>query len=80
MVTTIQVENDVKKKLDSLKVHPRESYNDLIERMIKGNYEGKENLVETIEILSDPSLMKGIAEGVEDFKKRRWISLEELDN
>ncbi len=34
-ITSIQVHDDVRKKLEKLKLHSRESYNDVIERMIK---------------------------------------------
>ena len=34
MTTTIQIEEKVKSKLDKLKVHHRESYNELIDKMI----------------------------------------------
>jgi len=32
--TTIQVSEETKKKLDELKVHPREPYEDVIKRLI----------------------------------------------
>lgn len=35
MVTTIQIEEGTKKKLDSLKIHHRETYNELITKMIE---------------------------------------------
>jgi uncharacterized protein (UPF0248 family) len=67
MVTTIQLDEKVKEKLDKLKVHYRESYNDLIVRILSNctpkNFE-KESLVETIEILSDPETMRDIAEAL----------------
>jgi len=53
MVTTIQIEEKLKDKLDKLKVHHRESYNDLIVRLINSfspNNFDKESLIETIEI------------------------------
>ena len=34
MVTTVQIDDDLKKRLNLLKIHPRESYNDLIARLI----------------------------------------------
>jgi len=37
-----------------------------------------ESLVETLEILSDPEMMKGIRQGREDIKAGRTISLEAL--
>ena len=80
MVTTIQVEEDVKKKLDSIKLHHRESYNELIVRMLKSFSAGnKESLIETIEVLSDPEAMRDIAKGIEDYKKGRTITLEEAE-
>lgn len=37
-----------------------------------------ESWKETLEILSDPKLMKAIREGEEDFKKGRYITFEQL--
>ena len=34
-VTTIRVHEDTKKLLDEIKVHPRETYEDVIRRLIK---------------------------------------------
>lgn len=80
MVTTIQVEENVKKKLDAIKLHHRESYNELLIRMLKSySTEDKENLIETIEVLSDPKTMREIAEGIEDYKKGRTITLQEAE-
>ena len=67
MVTTIQIDEALKTKLDNLKIHHRETYNELISRLVNGaspkNYD-RESLIETIEVLSDPELMKGIAEAL----------------
>ena len=72
MVTTIQVENKLKEKLDSLKVHHRESYNELITRLVENvtpkNID-KESLIETVEVLSDPDTMRRIAEAQERINK-----------
>ena len=38
-----------------------------------------ESLKETLEIISDPKKMKAIKEGEEDFKKGRFISLEQFE-
>ena len=35
METTIQIEKKLKDKLEELKIHPRESYNKVIERLVK---------------------------------------------
>ena len=69
METTIRLNNNVKKRLDSIKVHSRESYNDVIARIIEGSDSSKideESLKETLEILSDPQLMIDLKEALED--------------
>jgi hypothetical protein len=72
MVTTIQIDESIKEVLEDLKIHPRETYNDLISRLINGfssvNVD-RESLIATIEVLSDPELMKGIKEALEEEKK-----------
>jgi predicted CopG family antitoxin len=35
MTTTIQIKEETKKKLNSMKLHPRETYEEVIERMIE---------------------------------------------
>jgi predicted CopG family antitoxin len=68
MITTIQVDNKLKEKLDKLKIHHRESYNELITRLIENCSPAKmdkESLIETIEVLSDPETMRNIAEAME---------------
>ena len=35
MATTIQLKNDVKTKLDSYKMHPRESYNEVVGKILE---------------------------------------------
>ncbi|MFQ5531728.1 MAG: antitoxin VapB family protein [Candidatus Nanoarchaeia archaeon] len=78
METTIRLSNNVKEKLDLLKVHSRESYNDLISRMVeecKRMNVDEESLKETIEVLSDPETMRDIAEALRDFEKGKFIEL-----
>lgn len=70
MVTTIQLDESIKKKLDSLKVHHRETYNELLKRLIQGQPdEEKESLIETLETMSDPETMRNIAEAMEEINK-----------
>jgi len=79
--TTIQLDTKLKKKLDKLKIHSRETYNELIERVIgKSYYEiDRESLLATIEVLSDPELMRGIAEALEEEKRgEKGTTLEEV--
>lgn len=68
MVTTIQLDEKLKEKLDELKIHHRETYNDLIQRLIENcspQNMDRESLIATIEVLSNPELMKGIKDALE---------------
>ena len=78
MITTIQLERQTKEKLDALKVHNRESYNDVIERIIgecKGIKVDEESLRETIDILSDPETLRDIADALKEFSEGKFIEL-----
>ena len=83
MITTIQFNKNTKKKLDNLKIYNRESYNELILRLLEGNSSvnaSRESLIETIEILSDPNMMKGIADSLKRVEKGDFgTSLEKLE-
>ena len=81
METTVRLNSSIKNRLDSFKVHPRESYNDVIARMTENiNVNIDENsLKETIEVLSDPETMRNIAEALEKFNNgNSGISWEEI--
>ena len=82
MITTIQLDSKLKEKLDKLKVHHRESYNELISRLLNANSSrnsSRESLLETIETLSNPNEMREIAEAIESFEKQeKGTTLEEL--
>ncbi|MDP2673153.1 MAG: hypothetical protein Q8O84_05050 [Nanoarchaeota archaeon] len=82
MVTTIQLNEDVKQKLDKLKIHHRETYNDLVCRLIiepSSRNANRESLIETIEVLSNPQTMRDIAEALEDINnKDKWVSWKEI--
>jgi len=82
MITTIQIDNKTKNVLDSFKVHPRESYNELIKRILSNcnpkNF-SNESLIETIATLSDPEEMREIAQSLEEFQSgKRGKTLEEI--
>ena len=64
MVTTIQLEERVKHKLEELKIHPREPYNQVIERLIEISKE-EELSLQTI---------KNIKQALEDIKHGRVYS------
>ena len=79
MVTTIQLDERTKMMLDKLKAHHRESYNELLKKMIARFSEAdRESLAETVEILSDPEMMRDIAQGIEDFKRGKGTKLEDF--
>jgi len=82
MITTIQIESKLKERLDKLKIHHRESYNELIARLISGcspSNVSRESLLETIEVLSDPETMRDIAGALEDYEKgKRGKTLEQI--
>lgn len=81
MVTTIQLDEKVKEKLDKLKVYNRETYNEIILRLINSSSPQKldrESLLETVEILSDPDTMREIARGIEDYNKGRFKTLAQV--
>ena len=82
MVTTIQIDELLKSKLDSMKVHQRESYNSLLQRIVE-NFPSEtidtESLTATIEVLSDPKLMKGIKEALEEeMSGKKGTSMKDL--
>ena len=80
MVTTIQVDDGTKKVLDKLKSHHRESYNELLQKLIEVFQSGanREQLVETLEVISDPEAMREIAESLEAYEAGKGKSLKQL--
>ena len=66
-ITTIQIDKEIKSSLDKLKIHHRETYNELLDRLINNTRPvnaDRESLIATIEVLSDPELMKGLSESL----------------
>ncbi len=66
-ITTIQIDKEIKSSLDKLKIHHRETYNELLDRLINNTKPvnaDRESLIATIEVLSDPELMKGLSESL----------------
>ena len=83
MVTTIQIDENLKERLDKLKIHYRETYNELISRIINSAQNEKiteESLIETIEILSDPKTLKEITEGLNEYKLGNFKTLTQIKN
>jgi predicted CopG family antitoxin len=67
--TTIQVNKKVKRELDGLKLHPRESYNDVIERLI---------VVETEDEELSPETVKHIEQSLKEIKAGKYASFEQV--
>lgn len=79
MVTTIQLDERTKLLLDRLKMHHREPYNELLRRLIEFyRSRDKEELEETLEIVSTPALMREIAQALEAYESGKGKSLKEL--
>ena len=67
--SSIYIREDLKTRLNNLKRNPKESYNDVIERLV--------NLSIDDEPLSADAI-KGLEEGLEDIKKGNLISEEDI--
>ena len=67
--TTIQVKKNLKKRLDTLKIYPKEPTDSVIERLV--------NLAVDEIPLSEEDI-KGIEEGLEDIKAGRYYTTKEL--
>jgi len=67
--TTIKIKVPLKNRLDSLKIHPRESYTDVIGRLVE--------MAVDDEPLSDATI-RAIEESLEDIKKGRVYTLEQV--
>ncbi len=67
--TTLRVDLEIKKKLDELRIHPKESYNEVIARLVNAYIDD--------EPLSEEEI-KGIEESLEDIKAGRLYTLEEV--
>jgi RNA polymerase-binding transcription factor DksA len=71
MVTTIQISDSLKTKLDKLKIYHRETYNELLLRILENcivEDSEQENMEATIEILSDSETMKNIKDALQRIK------------
>ena len=67
--TTIQVNVRVKKELEELKLHPRESYNDVIERLIE---------IETEDEELSPKTIQHIEQSLKEIKAGKFVSFEDV--
>ena len=69
MVTTIQLDEKTKEELEKMKLFPRETYNEVIIRLVMTSQEETELSEETI---------KNIEKALDDVKKGRLYSTEEV--
>lgn len=82
--TTITLDVKLKKRLERMKVHPRESYTAVLARLLKSrgltksDVDRMEGVLATAEILSDPETMRRLAKSMEDFKAGRLHSIDEV--
>ena len=67
MPTSIQIEKEIKDHLDKFKNHPRETYNDVIARMIRIMHE------QTMDELS-PQTIKNIEKSLAEIKAGKVLS------
>jgi len=68
-ITTIRVNIETKKKLEKLKLHPRESFEEVLERLVENFYDKNPLSEETIE---------KIERALKDIKKGRIYPTEEV--
>ena len=68
MATTIQIEKDVQEQLCSMKIHSRETYNDVLERLIEDIQEMNQETQKEIENALK-EIKSGKSKKHEDLKK-----------
>lgn len=67
--TTIQIDKALKERLESIKLHQRETFNELILRLIDNDSlenTSRESLIATMKVMSDPELMKELKEALDE--------------
>ncbi|CCJ36292.1 hypothetical protein BN140_1369 [Methanoculleus bourgensis MS2] len=67
--TTIKIDTELKDRLNTLKLHPRESYNDVIERLVAMAVDEEPLSQETI---------RDLERSLEDLKAGRVYTLDEV--
>jgi hypothetical protein len=68
--TTIKINNKTKAKLEHLKLHTKETYNDVIERLMRTTQDDE----------LDPQTIKNLRKSLDDIEKGRVYSLEQVEN
>lgn len=70
MATSIQLEKKTKTKLEKMKIFPRESYDDVVNRLL--------NVTEEDEGMLSTQTIKDLEEALDDVKKGRLLSHEQV--
>ena len=70
MATTIQMEESTKRALERVKLFPRETYNQIVERLLQRELEEEEAVL-------SPKAVKNIEQAIEDVKAGRLYSTKE---
>ena len=82
--TTIDLQVGVKQRLAKLKNDPRESFNSVLDRLLKKlddaspSAHDPEGLAETIAIMSNPPLLGALARSVEDMRRGRVHAIDDV--
>lgn len=69
MNTTIKIKEKTRNKLEKLKLHAKETYNDVIERLMRAE--------ESDEI--DPQTIKNLKKSLTDIEKGKFYSLRQVE-
>jgi predicted transcriptional regulator len=70
MVTSIQLNNKTKSKLDNLKIFPKESYDDVVKRLI--------NMAEDDEGVLSEQTVKDLEKALDEVKRGKFVSHAEV--
>ncbi len=71
--TTIQMPTNLKKELESFKEYSRETYADVIRRLLENMKQNEESMLEL-----NKETLKGIEEAKDDIKKSRLYTTKQL--
>jgi len=77
-ITTITLDKGIKRKLEKMKLYNRETFNEVIGRLISEKDSSNFEVRETIEILSDSAIMRSLAKSLDDLKKGKTYSIDEV--
>jgi predicted CopG family antitoxin len=69
MVTTIQISERLREELIKLKLYDRETFEELIKRLVKNYTPKKKSLLFTLEEISDPSIHERLAKTLREIDK-----------